>query len=270
MKRSAYLTSNRIQAIADQLTFRDWEIVQSLAKLRVAQARQLQRLHFTDESPPTQARRCRRHLERLTALGVVERLDRVVGGVRAGSSGHIYVLSIGGIKLAARLGKTSSARPQKPTTPGAAFLRHRLAITELYVRLVEAERDRQLDLVTFDAEPTCWRRYIGRRGVSEWVKPDAFVELGVGADFMDAYFVEIDRGTQSASVLAEKCDVYYHYSGTGREGEAFPEVLFLVPDERRKAFVVDVLAKQPAERWKLFRVGLFDEAIERFVPRRHR
>lgn len=268
MKRSAYLTSNRIQGLADQLGFRDWEIVQTLSKLRVVQARQLQHLHFIDESPATQARRCRRYLQRLVTLGVVTRLDRVVGGVRAGSAGHIYVLSTGGLKLAARLGRPAPARSQKPTTPGAAFLGHRLAVSELYVRLVEAERDRRLELLSYDAEPDCWRRFIGPGGGRAWAKPDSFVELGIGPSFIDSYFVEVDRATQSSSALKEKCVAYRRYRVTGAEQErtgVFPQVVFLVPDERRKAFVVDVLAKQPPESWKLFRVGLFDEAVDLFT-----
>ena len=268
MKRSAYLTTSRVQALADQLGFRDWEIVQTLSKLRTAQGRQIQRLHFADEPEGTQARRCRRHLRRLADLGVVSRLDRVVGGVRAGSSGHVYSLSTGGAKLAARLGRSSVTRPQKPTTPGAAFLGHQLAISELYVRLVEAERARHLELLTYDAEPDCWRSFVGPMGGRSWVKPDASAELGIGTAYIDSYFIEIDRATQSSAVLAQKCVSYRQYAASGREQErtgVFPEVVFLVPDERRKALVVDVLAKQPADSWKLFRVGLFDEAVELFT-----
>jgi hypothetical protein len=78
----------------------------------------------------------------------------------------------------------------------------------------------------------------------------------------------VDRATQSASVLAQKCVAYRRYAATGREQErtgVFPQVLFLVPDERRKAFVVDVLAKQAPESWKLLRVGLFDEVVDLFA-----
>jgi hypothetical protein len=268
MKRSAYLTSNRVQALADLMSFRDWEVVQTLDKLRLAQARQLQRLHFTEGSPLSQARQCRRALERLTALGIVIRLDRVVGGVRGGSAAHVYSLSVGGLKLAGRLGRTNQRRAQKPTTPGIAFLGHRLAISELFVRLTEAERRRQLELLSFQAEPDCWRRFVGPGGGRAWAKPDAFVELGIGPAFIDSYFVEVDRGTQSSTALKQKCIAYRRYAATGREQErssVFPQVLFLVPTEARKAFVVDVLTSQPPDSWNLFRVGLFDEAVDVFA-----
>ena len=43
--------------------------------------------------------------------------------------------------------------------PGLAFVRHTLAVTELYVRLREAERAGTLELLEFEPEPECWRSY---------------------------------------------------------------------------------------------------------------
>lgn len=42
-----------------------------------------------------------------------------------------------------------------PYQPGLAFHRHTLAITELYVQLVEADRAGTVELVRFDPEPHC-------------------------------------------------------------------------------------------------------------------
>jgi len=55
-------------------------------------------------------------------------------------------------------------------------MRHLLAVSELYVQLREAARSNVLELLDFDAEPTCWR---GSRDGPRLVtlKPDAFVRL---------------------------------------------------------------------------------------------
>ena len=45
------------------------------------------------------------------------------------------------------------------------------------------------------------------------------------------------------------------------ERQVFPRVLWLTPSEQRQAALVDSLARQPAESWRLFRVARFSEAL---------
>jgi len=71
----------------------------------------------------------------------------------------------------------------------------------------------------------------------------------------------------SGAALARKCEAYRAYWATGTEQEhrgAFPQIVFLVPSERRRAFVIDLLTAQPAESWKLFHVGLSADGAEAF------
>jgi hypothetical protein len=43
----------------------------------------------------------------------------------------------------------------------------------------------------------------------------------------------------------------------------FPRVLWLVRDERRRAAVTDMVARQPSEVWTLFAVALLEDGVER-------
>jgi hypothetical protein len=133
----------------------------------------------------------------------------------------------------------------------------------LYVGLVEASRDGSFELLEFQAEPTAWRRFSGRGGGVATLKPDAFVRIGLG-EFMDSWFVEVDRGSESQTTIATKLDAYRAYWSSGREQShrgVFPRVLWLAPHERRLQLLVDTCSRQPAETWQLHQVTLYGDAV---------
>jgi hypothetical protein len=148
--------------------------------------------------------------------------------------------------------------------PGGRYVRHRLAVSELYVQLFAADRAGELDLLAFDAEPDCWRRYLDGFGWSALLKPDAFVRIGVGA-YEDRCFVEVDLGTESRSVIAGKVHNYLDYFHAGSEQTehgVFPRVLLLTSTEARRAALVDVVMRLPPEHWALFTVATLDRALD--------
>ncbi|MGH2554565.1 MAG: replication-relaxation family protein [Actinomycetota bacterium] len=247
----------------DRIGHRDLLIVQTLGRVRVANARQLQRAHFFSSTPLSNARSSRATLARLARWRVVARLDRRVGGVRSGSAGYVYSLDVVGRRLLEGMRPVGTGRFRRPWTPSATFLHHALAVTELYVRLLEAERGGHLEVLTYDAEPDCWRTFTGPGGEAVVVKPDAYVRIGVGA-FEEHAFVEVDRGTESARALGIKLDRYRAYWASGREqqgNDVFPRVVWLVPDAKRHDQLVDVASRQPAEAWRLFKVARFEDAV---------
>jgi hypothetical protein len=260
------VTSTYAKAVERRLSDRDRAIIATLDVIRIATGEQLQRLHVTDASPASNARHARRILERLVQLRVLARLERDVGGVRAGSSGFIYCLDSAGQHIASGCGPAGGRRLRRPWTPSLPFLTHNLLVSELFVGLHEQQRRADgglLELVDFQAEPLCWRRYTGPSGGQARLKPDAFVRTAVPG-WEHVWFIEIDRGTQSAPTIARKLAAYRAYWRSGREQArwvVFPKVLFLAPSAARKAVLVDVAAAQPQDSWPLWQVAPYTDAI---------
>lgn len=248
---SPRLTASTVARLDHTLSDRERAVLSTLAVVKAASGRQLQRLHF--HGVPSAERQCRRFLARLVERRLLARLGRSVGGVRAGSAGWVYALDAAGQRLAA----PEQYRWRRPYTPGPLFLRHRLAVTEVYVGLVEAERRGEVEVLAFATEPECWRRGGGVR-----LKPDAAARLLL-PNFEDVWFIEVDCGTEAPVTLARKCEAYRRYWQSGVEQErhgVFPAVVWLVPDPARYQMVVDVIARQPADSWPLYRVALHADA----------
>lgn len=240
---TARLTTNRIWQLSYGLSRRDLAVVAMLKRVRLASVRQLERVQFSG-----QPRTARRVLHELTKRRVVTRLPRSVGGVRAGSAGHIYGLDVVGQHLSQQGGPAHGSRKRRPWTPGSRFVDHALAVTEVYVRLAELERDGAFELLAFEGEPECWRPF-SRMGAPVILKPDAFVRLGF-EDEEAWFFIEVDRGTESPRTLETKGEVYRTYWESGEEQErngVFPRVLWLVPNETRLAELEGALNRARAE-----------------------
>lgn len=236
---TARLTPNRIWQLSYGLSPRALAVIATLFKVRVASVRQLERAHF-----PDQPRTARRVLAELTERRIVARLRRRVGGVRAGSAGHVYGLDVVGQYLGKQGGPAGGSRLRRPWTPGSRFLDHALGIAEVYVQLVEQERAGAFDLMAFQGEPECWRSF-SRMGAPLILKPDAFVRLGYPKE--EAwFFIEVDRNTESTRTLAAKAEMYRAYWNSGQEQDrhgVFPRVLWIVPDAARKCELQETLRR---------------------------
>jgi hypothetical protein len=246
----------RADALRAQLSDRDLAVLTDVGRVRLLSARQIERLHFRTGSERTQARRSRRSLERLHALGLLHRFDRRVGGVRAGSAGYVYGLTGLGQRVMNLPGPAGGQRTRRPWEPSTPFFSHVLAISEVYVRLREMDRAGLHELVNFDAEPACWRPYLGLGGQGLTLKPDAYYVTAGGA-FEDHVFLELDRATESLTVVRRKAQAYVDYWHRGLEQQhhgVFPEVRWLVPTDHRREAIVKTLSELPAENWPLFTV----------------
>jgi hypothetical protein len=245
-----------------ELSERDWAILRDLARVRLLTARHVQRLHFHDGSPLTKARRSRSALQRLNDMKLVHRLERRVGGVYAGSAGFVYGLAAKGQRLVSGTGPAGGRRLRKPWEPSSSFTDHILAVSDLYVQLRELERSGSCDLIDFAAEPACWRWWTGPSGERLVCKPDAAVVVGVGDDERH-FFVEVDRSTESLTVIRRKAETYVAHYLSGAEQQRlglYPRVCFGVPDDKRQSQVVDVLGRLDPEHWRLFQVTTSHQA----------
>lgn len=252
--------SARAAAVRRTLSERDLAVLSSLFRVRLMTVGQIQRLHLISGSPLTQLRRTRNTLQHLHDLQLVVRLPRVIGGVRAGSSGYIYGLSGLG-QAVLDLPGTFGRRRRSVWDTKPYFEDHVLGVTELYVRLVETCRERTADLLAFDAEPACWRRFIGAGGEPVTLKPDAYVRVGAG-EIERSAFVEVDLATESPATLRRKCLAFVAYWRTDLEQQhrgVFPTVLWLVPDEQRRQRLADVVQHLAHDVQQLFHVALLSD-----------
>lgn len=255
-RRGPDLLSN----VTSKLSPRDRDLLRFAAETRMACTRQFERAFFTTATPLANARHCRRSLQKLVDLGLLARLERRVGGVRSGSAGYVYSLGVIGQHLMENAGEI---KPRKPWTPSMAFVRHRLAITELRVQLIEANREGDIELASFQSEPSCWRSFTGPHGARAWLKPDAAAVTAAG-DYEDRWLVEIDMATQSPMAIARKLAAYDQYRRSGREQSAhgvFPMVLFVVPSEARQRVLYAAIGKQSASVQEVTRVTTASEAV---------
>ena len=262
MKR---LTFAQLLELGGSLSEREKELIQTLDRLRLMSHAQLAVLLEADQTV-SGFRIARRVLKRLTDLGVFARLDRRVGGIRAGSAGFIYYLGPVGQRLVAYWDGHGLTRGRFHPEPGSRYVQHRLAVSDLHVQLWQSQREGLLDLLTFDAEPDCWRTFGDGFGGTRTLKPDAFVRIGLGA-YEDRYFVEVDLASESRSVIASKVRAYLDYFNSGTEQQAhdvFPRVLLLTSTEERRSALVDTCSRLPAEAWRLFTITTLDRALAVF------
>jgi Replication-relaxation len=263
------LSNAELLRLGTELGDRQRTAIEAVAKLRLMTHRQLAALLDLGENDPSSARTTRRLLASLVERRLLARLDRRIGGIRAGSAGYVYYLGPAGQRLVAYWQGRGLTRGRFRPDPGGRYVRHRLAVSELYVKASLAARAGRLDLLAFDAEPDCWRTSVDGFGGQTILKPDAFVRLGIGA-YEDVVFAEVDLGSESRNVVARKARAYFDYFQTGDEQTkrgVFPRVLWLTTNETRRAVLIDACLRLPAEAWRLFTVATLDRALEAMSER---
>jgi hypothetical protein len=250
--------------LADELSVRDREIAETVGRLKLLTGLQVQRLYFADgANQATRARLARRALARLVERGVLARLQRRVGGVRAGAAGHTYFLAAGGQRLVAYWRGEGLGRTRSAYEPTGALVRHTLAVSDAYVRCVEAARDGVAVLLDFVAEPGCWERFTARTGETVTLKPDARVILGLdGGDEESHAWLEIDCSTEGRRALERKCRAYLAAYHAGIDREVFPRVVWVPITMQRAELLREVFASMPTETWKLFTVTIPDHLLD--------
>jgi hypothetical protein len=226
-------------------------VLDALHVAHVFTGAQLERLAFVDVAASARGRIRRRVLGRLVAFGLVVTLDRRVGGVRAGSAGLVYALSGAGQRLLdLEAGRTGQRRRSVPT-PGAMFLAHALAISEVYVSLVERARiRREIQLRQFAVEAAALFEAPGSDVI---LRPDALAVLA-SLEVEDVWWLEIDRGTESVPRLAGMLGRYLAFaeSGVPGPGGVVPRVLVSVTSEERARAVRGLIRRMPPLAGELF------------------
>jgi hypothetical protein len=266
-----YMTAAACRELATRLSSRDFDVIRRVSALRFVTGDQLARLCFTgDADRQANARSARRALLRLVHLDVLARLPRPIGGIRAGSAGFVYYLAIGGQRLAELRGWQPERPRRRSLVPGTLFVRHSLQVAELHARLVEADRSGRFELLELVAEPTSWRAFGGVGHQRDWLKPDSYVRLGLGA-FEDSYFIEVDRGTEGSRALERQLNLYVRYHAAGAEQArhgVFPKCLWLTLTAERATALEACVDSLPRTARPLFSVARFANVLEVVAPTR--
>lgn len=253
-------------ALREELSSRDLAVLADVGRFRLLTSRQVELLHFADAATDlTAARITRRVLRRLTELNLLYRLDRQVGGLYGGSAAFAYALTAAGQRL---LDEGRPDAPRRLREPSPLFVRHTLAVAELYVRLVaEVRAASDVTLLDVQTEPACWRRWTRADGSAELLRPDLYLALAEGLDEL-RWFVEVDLTTEHRPALQRKCRAYQRYMESGveqtRDG-VFPQVLWVTPDARRADQIGGVIRRERGLTDGLFAVTTADAAAARLV-----
>jgi Replication-relaxation len=256
--RSNYITPERLYRTLQRMTETDWLVLSFTSDCRLASGNQLIRRYWqTPERNDARARAGRRALKRLSDWRVLDALPRRVGGERAGSSGMVYTVGVAGAKLLARRGQQAN----RLEAPGASYVVHTLACTELVVRLDEATRTDTLECIDVQTEPACWRRFLGGMGARLTLKPDLYIRIAApGSTYEDRWFVEVDLATEASGTILAKTKRYLAHHRAGAE-QVHPRVLWTVPHQRRAEQIEGVLDRLPAKARRMFSVCQFEDAV---------
>lgn len=228
-RRKRRLLPHDVAELASWLSQRDMAVLQSVSEHQFLTVRQITALHFGDHAPTSGARIARRTMARLRKYGALGTLERRIGGLRAGSAGLVHYLDgVGDQLLHGRSGRLAHRRKVEPSS---RFVAHRLAVADTHVALVEADRQRVLEVVACAVEPQAWRRYAGHSGARLILKADLSADTAVppGSDLVHGWFIEVDLGHEGVPTLLKKCRDYEAYRRSGVEQDrsgSFPVVIW--------------------------------------------
>ena len=235
------ISASRLRHLRGELSDRDRDILQFLARHRYATTVHLRRVYFTDHATLTAATRATvRVLDRLLTNRLIGRLERRIGGQHHGSAAYIWHLDVAG----ERLTRTPGATRRRLGDPSTTFLDHTLEVTDTHVHLLEATRTGPYALTNVQVEAEASRTFAASTGGTRVLRPDLFITLST-SDYDDHWYLEVDRGTESMPTLVAKCHAYEEYRRTGRaqaEHGVFPRVLWIVPTEKRAESLRKVIA----------------------------
>lgn len=258
--RPSRITSRQLHLIESHLTDQDWQVLGFLARSRLASGKQLaQGLWNADrQSAPGRARIARRSLKRLSDWRVLDPLPgRTVGGLHGGSDTIVYGIGVAGVRLLAQ----RSQRQKRLGTPGARYVAHTLACTQLVVDLHVAAAQGELEVIQTQQEPTCWRTFLAGMGARLTLKPDLYLRVALpGSTYESRWMVEVDMATEASPTIRSKASRHLAYYRAARE-PVHPRVLWAVPDARRAEQIEGALAGLPTPAARLFTVCLLNEVV---------
>jgi hypothetical protein len=257
-----------VEQLAERLSSRDWLILNTLNRIRLATGSQLERLHFSELAGRSRSVKRGQVLKRLVDVGALVALERRVGTANRGSAKQCYALDSGGHRLVRlRAGNTPlETHARRPRVPSDRLTKHTLAVSELYVELVERSRLGGFTLGDFQVEGDAY----WPNGLGGWMKPDAFIRLENGKT-IDYWWYEADMprhdsdlANESLPTVRNKCLVYLDFVQRGQLGPdgVVPRVAIGEPTSKQRDAVRAVVDELPAPAGSLFRITELGEVAQ--------
>ena len=234
-----------------------------VAAHRFATTTQLARLTALEYASSASAlRQTQRHLASLAQQRLLTSLERRVGGWQGGSAVTIWAATTRGHRLvAADEDEGEVPRRQRPREVSTTFLDHLLAITEVRTSIEEAVRQEADTEAAVALEPECWRTALSPSGQVQVLRPDLAVTI-TSPSYEDRYLVEVDRATENPGRVIATCWRYQEHQATSAQasdGDVFPLVVWLVPNDRRRHRLERAIAHSTGLLRDLFRVIRLDQ-----------
>ncbi|WP_241473802.1 replication-relaxation family protein [Mycolicibacterium neoaurum] len=232
-----------------QLIARDVEILKLVGRFGQLTTPQVRSLVFPHQRSRTP---CDHALHRLVKADLLALVDqRHPGGPRGGSSYNTYQLGSQGWAL------FMSGRYKKARVIRA----HQLAIADVYVSLLEAERAGDLKIFHYATEPDSHIQVGGA-----FLKPDLYIDVGINAiGKRRAFWLEIDLGTERQKQVMDQVSAYQTAYEASSEYplKLYPHsTIFLATDEARATEIRYWLQRAGAIPGGLsVQVGTIDEVL---------
>ena len=265
MNRSPTITAARFSSLVPApIHPMQARLLALVAAHRFATTTQLARLTTLEYASSASAlRQTQRHLANLAQQRLLTSLERRVGGWQGGSAVTIWAATTRGQRLvAAENGEDEEVpRRQRPREVSTTFLDHLLAITEVRTSIEEVVRQEADTEAAVALEPECWRTRLGPSGQVQVLRPDLAVTVTSPA-YEDRYLIEVDRATENPGRVIATCWRYQEHqaaSSQASDGDVFPLVVWLVPNDRRRHRLERAIAHSTGLLRELFRVIRLDQ-----------
>ena len=261
----------QLHAIAERLDATDQALLALLAAHRYATTRQLAQITELSGqygSARSALRQTSRRMRRQHGLGLVDHLERRIGGTRAGSAGYVWYLTAAGQRLTSE-GQGPGAR-RRFQEPSALFLAHTLAITQARVVIEQAIHAVGGHLARLRTEPACWRSWLRLGGALSWLKPDleAITATDTGAE--DHWLLEVDLDTEHPARLLAKCHDYQAHLASGTfqaQHGYYPQVVWLLTNQARAGRLAEQIAADQTLTPGLFKITAAPEQLAALIQR---
>jgi hypothetical protein len=257
-----------------ELQERDWQILRGLFESRIMTAAHASALYF--EGRPEAAKK---RLQKLKAAGLIAERPRLRPYDPA-----ILFLSRQAFRLLSENGriedypKLQLGQMEKRARVSELTLKHELAVMDVKAAVVAAiTKLSHLRVAEFSTWPLLrqFRSRPSTGGKTQWVRPDGFIRIHQhesGGTSEHAFFLEVDRSTETLDTLAIRCLCYReHYRAGGfaaqmghapSEAGRFPFRVLIVckTEQRRRNLATRLLQQRPPVFTQVW-LATFEEVI---------